>query len=381
MYKRQVLVPALRDALRDSGVSDPDPLLSRLIGTDPVEVQESVLRQQLALQIMYPAGLSVLKEYEGYDPTSGAAVRSCSLGALLQGADPPTEKVLRHFADGVRAYSEASLEEFALLEVPVVLDLDRLHRRFMTDRLEICRSIRSLCEIVHLYNCDVLLLTGRPSRLPGVQSLFRALLPLSPDRILTLHEFRAGPWYPFNRQGRVDDPKTTAAVGAMLCVLGQGRLPNFFFRANALRSYSTVRYVGLLDQNMIIKAENVYFGDVDLDNPDYELPDLPLEMRGVMHLGYRQLAVDRWGASPLYVLDFADEEARERLYREDGGVFLVYLEQVRGADAERFKVKRIETSSGRAVRKTAVTLKLNTLTDIGLGDDSHWLDSGSVFRI
>jgi hypothetical protein len=120
---------------------------------------------------------------------------------------------------------------------------------------------------------------------------------------------------------------------------------------------------------------------VDLDNPDYELPELPLEMRGVMHLGYRQLAVDRWGASPLYVLDFADEEARERLYREDGGVFLVYLEQVRGADAERFKVKRIETSSGRAVRKTAVTLKLNTLTDIGLGDDSHWLDSGSVFRI
>ena len=42
------------------------------------------------------------------------------------------------------------------------------------------------------------------------------------------------------------------------------------------------------------------------------------QMRGVMHIGYRQLETERWGASPLYVLDFADEAARERIYREGG---------------------------------------------------------------
>ena len=84
------------------------------------------------------------------------------------------------------------------------------------------RVIESLCEIVYLHDCDMLLLTGRPSRLPGVQALVRALLPLPPDRIIGMHGYKTGTWYPFNRQGRIDDPKTTAAVGAMLCVLGQG---------------------------------------------------------------------------------------------------------------------------------------------------------------
>ena len=112
--------------------------------------------------------------------------------------------------------------------MPVLLDLARLHRLFQDDRLELVRAVKSLCEIVHLYDCDVLLLTGRPSRLPGVRNLFQTLLPLPPDRILTMHDYRTGAWYPFNRRGRIDDPKSTAAVGAMLCLLGQGRLPNFF---------------------------------------------------------------------------------------------------------------------------------------------------------
>ena len=60
-----------------------------------------------------------------------------------------------------------------LMDLPVTLDLDALHRGFLEDRFEICKCLQSLCEIVHLYNSDVLLVSGRPSRLPGVQSLLR----------------------------------------------------------------------------------------------------------------------------------------------------------------------------------------------------------------
>ena len=384
---QHMLVPPLIDALRLHGVANPEALLSRLIGTDPVDVQESVLRQQLALQILYPAALEILKEYEQYNPIAGAESRGIPLQALLDDVDPPTEKILKYFADGVRNETWNPEREFDLLQVNLSIDLDRLHRLFMEERIEISRSIRSLCEIVHLYDCDVLLLTGRPSRLPGIQSLFRALLPLPPDRIIKLHDYRTGSWYPFNRQGRIHDPKTTAAVGAMLCVLGQGRLPNFFFRASAFRPYSTVRYIGSIDQNMIIKEDDVFYGDVDLDNPDYELPDTGFEMRGVMHLGYRQLAAERWGASPLYVLDFADETARERLYRE-GGVLKVRIkkvrvrDKVRDADSEQFQleVARVEVEDGRSFSKNAVRLRLNTLASVGLNEDGYWLDSGSVFR-
>jgi hypothetical protein len=376
-----VLVPALRNALAIAGLEAPDPLLSRLIGADHVDVQEGVLRQQLALQIMYPAGLAVLKDYEQYDPLAGAETVTRTLGELVAAMSPdaPTESVLGYFAEGVRDATAGAVAGFALLEVPVALDLGGIHRLFMEDKLEIARALRALCEIVHLYDCDALLLTGRPSRLPGVQSLFRALLPLPPDRIVSMHDYRTGTWYPFNQHGRIKDPKSTAAVGAMLCVLGQGRLPNFSFRADAFRPYSTVRYLGLMDQNMIIKEQDCFFSDVDLDNPEYELPEVAIPMHGVMHLGFRQLAAERWAASPLYVLDFADEKGQRAVYKE-GGVLKVRLERVRGSDAERFRVAAVEVEGGRSVGRNAVSLKLNTLASTGLEQDSYWLDSGSIFR-
>lgn len=376
-----ILVPALRAAVQAVGVDEADALLSRLIGSDPVDVQEGMLRQQLALQVLYPAGLAVLKAYEGFDPVRGAEARTCPLGELVAqiSADPPTRAVLDWFAAGVRDATGGGVNGFALLDSPVGLDLERIHGLFMEDKLEITRAVRSLCEIVYLYDCDVLLLTGRPSRLPGVQSLVRALLPLPPDRIVPMHDYRTGAWYPFNRRGRIKDPKTTAAVGAMLCVLGQGRLPNFSFRANAFHIYSTVRHLGLIDRNMIVKAGDVYYRDVDLDDPEYQLPEVTIPMSGVMHIGYRQLDADRWGASPLYVLDFADDEVRRSLYTK-GGVLRVRLERMRGVNAERFRVAAVEVEGGRALGRGAVALKLNTLASIGFDQDSYWLDSGSIFK-
>lgn len=374
-----VLLPALSAALSGAGVEESEVLLSRLIGSDPVDVQEGMLRQQLALQVLYPAGLAVLKAYEGYDPLRISEPVSTHLGALLAEIhrEAPTRQVLDWFAAGVRDTSLTVAPAFDLLACPVTLNLPHLHRLFLEERLEITRTLRSLCEIVHLYDCDLLLLTGRPSRLPGIQALVRALLPLPPERVIPMHDYRTGAWYPFNRRGRIADPKTTAAVGAMLCLLGQGRLPNFSFRANAFRAYSTIRHLGMMDRNRIIKRADVYYRDVDLDDPDYQLPETSIPMSGVMHLGYRQLDAERWAAQPLYVLDFADDEVRRLIY-DQGGVLRVRLERMRGSHAERFRVAGVELEGGRAFARTAVALKLNTLASIGFDQDSYWLDSGSI---
>lgn len=375
------LVPALKEAVTAAGVEEPDALLSRLIGADPVDVQEGMLRQQLALQVLYPAGLAVLKAYERFDPIHGSEPHTLALSELVAEISPegPTDAVLDWFAGGVRDATGGTVTGFALLDCPVRLDLDRTHQLFMEERLEVTRAVRSLCEIAHLYDCDLLLLTGRPSRLPGFQALVRALLPLPPDRIIAMHDYRTGAWYPFNRRGRIADPKTTAAVGAMLCLLGQGRLPNFSFRANAFRPYSTIRYLGMIDRNRMIKAGDVYYSDVDLDDPEYQLPETTIPMTGVMHIGYRQLAAERWGAQPLYLLDFADDEVRRLLYTQ-GGVLQVRLERMRGVNAERFRVAAVELEGGRAFGRGVVALKLNTLASIGFDQDSYWLDSGSIFR-
>lgn len=381
---QKIVVPAIEDALRDYGINDPAPLLSKLIGSEPVPVQDSALRQQLALQILCPLGLTILKEYEHYNPVTLAEVHTRTIGEMLGNGEPPSEAVQRYFATGVRQALPGK-EDLDLLAVPVTVDLNQLHRFFLEDQIEICKTIQALCEIVYLYHCDVLLLSGRPSRLPGIQALFRALLALPPDRIIALHGYRAGTWYPFHKDGRVDDPKTTAAVGAMVCkVGGERRIPNFNFLANTFKAYSTVRFIGLMDQNMIIKQEDVYYRDVLLDDPDYELPEQPFEVRARMVLGFRQIDSERWPASPLYILDL-EKRAKDALAKADRGepvVLLVQLKKDRRRRAERFEIASVRAAQAQSVSVSArdLSLKLNTLNSVGIGETSYWLDTGSVIR-
>ncbi len=379
---QKMVIPAIAAALRAHGLADPDPLLSRLMGTEAGIVQHLVLRQQLGLQVMYPLALAILKDYEAYDQRAGGQARTLSIGEILAGREAPSRAVLDYVAAGVRGVLGAGTPDFDLMAVPVCIDLNRLHMLFITDHMEISNTIKSLSELVHLYDCDVLLISGRPSRLPGIQALFRALCALPPDRVVPMHNYRTGNWYPFHHQGRIGDPKTTAAVGAMLCVLGQGRIPNFFFRANQFRIYSTVRHVGLMDHNNTIKDADVYYHDVDLDSPDYQLPETTFEMRGQMMLGFRQLAAERWVASPLYLLEFAPDstKAADRLYGANAGVLEVSLQRGSRRRSDTLTISKVSERGGSSLSKDILRLRLYTLNSTGMDENSYWLDTGSIVR-
>ncbi|NKD86309.1 virulence factor SrfB [Haematospirillum jordaniae] len=388
---RKVILPVFEQALKDHGVVTPAVVLSRLAGNEAVPVPDQVKRQQLTLQVLYPLALQVLKRCEAYDPVVGADVQSLTVAELLADggkSDPSVpQDLLGWFAAGVARAEGGGGLPFNFLAVRLVVDPGRLHRLFLSGGMEICKPVQALCELVYAYDCDVLLLSGRPSRLPGVQALFRSLLALPPDRLVVLHGYRTGTWYPFHRNARIDDPKTTAAVGAMLCVLGQGRIPGFFFRSNVFRLYSTVRHVGLMDSNRLIKDEDIYYRDIDWDNPDYQLPeDVSFEIRGRTLLGFRQLSAPRWGASPLYLIDFNrnNRKADTALYgggQGDATVLDVTLRPGRGR-AEKLEISRISVRGGdrdgQTFSRDALKIRLFTLLTQGIGEDSYWLDTGSV---
>jgi len=381
---QQLIIPAITDALKAKGIGEPEILLSRLIGSEAVSVSDAMKRQQFTLQILYPIALTVLAEFENCDPIGLTEQKTLTIRELLEESSQPTTEIIEYFAAGVRRQTGDHVNTFNILDVPISLSLRKIYEFFISNRLEVCKTIRSLCEVVYLYNCDVLLITGRPTKLPGVQALFRMFLPLPPSRIIPLHGYRTGTWYPFHKLGKINDPKTTAAVGAMLCQLGQGRLPNFFFRANAFKPYSTVKYIGRMDENGIIKSSNVYYANVDLNNPDYELPDTTFDMRGLVQLGFRQFDVERWGASPMYILSFNKEDVRKKLY-ESGEACRVRLQKERNNRGrqteanEKFVIAAIESDTA-PMKPSDVKLQLNTLTNVGIGDNNYWLDSGSVYR-
>lgn len=379
---RLFVLPSLSNALTQAGVDNPDAMLSKLIGNEPLTVQDAVLRQQLTLQVFSPIGLRLLKAYEQYDPLDAGTLVSGTFGELL-GDEQPTDAVLEYVGGAVRRQLGNGSKPFSLLDVELNVYLRRIHEAFITERMNISKTIKALCEVVYSYPCDVLLLTGRPSRLPGVQALFRKLLPLPPGRILPLNQYRTGGWYPFNKLDRIEDPKTTAAVGAMLCLLSRSlRLPNFFFRSAAFKPYSTLKHLGLLDNNNVIKDGNVYFRDIDLDDPNYELPDQTFEMRGTMRLGFRQLSDERWSAAPLYILSIENQKLREQVASQ-GLVLKVRLgikpSRNPAEGSESFEFLGAESDNG-SVSRSHIRLRLNTLSDAGLGESHYWLDSGSVFR-
>nr|WP_163501626.1 virulence factor SrfB [Halomonas socia] len=390
------VLPSFEAALKQAGVVSPDAMMSRLCGQEGANAQEQVLRQQLNLQVFAPLGLALLEAYESFDPEHPSDPETLTYGKRL-GEQAVSDSVHRYVESAVRRERGGDLN-FDLLGIPLTVNLIEVHRAFLKDRFNICKTLASLCEVVFQYQCDTLLITGRPSRLPGIQAYLRRMLPLPPGRILPLQGYRTGSWYPFHRNGRIDDPKSTASVGAMLCLLcAQRNLSNFFFRAATLRPYSTIRHIGLIDNNNTIPDADVTYRDIETTEdgttillPENEDGTAPaIEMRGPLRIGFRQLAAQRWTASPLYVMDFTAAGA-EKLAKAEAKSGHAPVLKVRlavderagkgGLISDRLKVASVDTDSEASFTPRDLRLQLNTLIDAGLGDTNYWLDSGSVKR-
>ncbi|WP_275555950.1 virulence factor SrfB [Mixta sp. Marseille-Q2659] len=374
------VLPALHGALKQAGLANPDILLDKLFGYDGRMDGFSTLRQQATLQLFIPLAQAILERYESYDPLDTSAEIEALYGELL--TQRPGAAVL-DYINGEAQRALGGQLAFDILQVPMVVSLSKLHGEFLSHRMAIVPALRSMAEVVSLYSCDVLLLTGRPSRFPGVQALFRHLQPLPGSRILSLEGYHTSDWYPFNKMGRIDNPKSTAAVGAMLCLLALDlRLSSFWFKAGDFQPYSTIRYLGMLDDSGALTSDNVCYSEIDLDDAGWT-PDRKssFQIRGNVCLGFRQLDNDRWLASPLYSLTINDAQLARKVAGDS--VLRVKLAVEPGAQSgspERFVLADARLDDGTRVPLTQLSLKLNTLSASGNANAQYWIDSGSVFK-
>jgi hypothetical protein len=375
------VLPALQHAFKEAGMVNPEGVMTRLFGHEGRLDGHSTLRQQVTLQIFIPVGQAILEAYEKFDPLELNAELDARFGELL--AQAPTQKLLDYINREIQRELPNEAEAFDLLRVPLVVRLSKLHAEFLSPRMNITQSLRSMSEVVAVYDCDVLLLTGRPSRFPGVQALFRHLQPLPVSRILSLDGYHTNDWYPFNKQGRIENPKSTAAVGAMLCLLSLDlRLANFWFKAGDFQPYSTIRYLGMLDGNGSLSAENVWYADIDLDDDNFRLdPRERFQVRGALTLGFRQLDNDRWPASPLYTLSIADPQLARSVAGDKVLKIKLAVAETKGEfGPERFAIAEATLDDGSRVPLEHLRLRLNTLASSGSGLTHYWIDSGSVYK-
>lgn len=365
------ILPAIAASLGAAGVGDPAAMLKKLFsGNRGSETElERHLRRQFVTQVLEPAGLSLLHAYEqgGAGPQAGAETRP--LEHLWDKGLPPSQRVLRFFAKEAEDHGGNG---FATGAVPVSVDLAGIETTVLG---VIGQTLADLAEVIHAYDCDILLLSGRPSRLPAIMKVMLAKLPVMPDRVVPMHQYAVGTWYPFRDvNARIEDPKTAAAVGAMLCGLAEGHLEAFLMRTSKLSMKSTARFFGEMEISGQIRRRNVFLADPTLDARTGEGggESFILNFYAPIFIGFRQLDLERWPATPLYYLEFTNPSAAAGLALP----LKVTLERAE-VDAEHmerweeFKITEVEDAEGNS-RRSLVSLRLQTLK----AAQGYWRDTG-----
>ena len=395
------VIPAVKDALTAHGLSEPAALLAQLFGRDAIGIsqEDRNTRMRLVRQIAVPVALGLLATCESTE--EGGTVRTCTLRDFFHTAAPageeneqpagfvparrapcPQPAILEAVARMVRRHAP-QIEHFNMLDVPITINPAAVDN---TIRATLGPTLSALCELVHLYDCDVLLLTGRPSAWNGVVAQVLSKLPVPPDRILPMRQYHVGNWYPFaDVLGRITDPKTTVVVGAILCALAEGHLEGFSFDSGALRLTSTARYIGELDINSKLSTPKVWF-TVDVNSKEETELSHAVSFNGPLTIGYRQLAVERWPTTRYHLLTFATEAARAAAAGKLPYTVELRLsvegqwdDDPRPEDRDRrtegeFTIDSVTNARGDSVNVRDLEVRLQTLQL----DEGYWLDTGTV---
>lgn len=408
------VLAAIGDAMAEAGVANPRGALATLFGRDTMDRSKDFLSQRIQFirQVAVPAALRVLSLYEQADMRGAGAGTVFRLGdcfvkpaeetdgkkapragkapAPQQEAAPvfadglapmPSAAALNYLTDYVRAHGGSA--DFDPLAIPIRVEPRRVNDTVRTILKDV---LANLCEVIHLYDCDVLLLTGRPSRWPGIAETICSMLPVPPSRIFPMGDYRVGGWYPFSDAlGNMTDPKTTVVVGAILCALAEGQLEGFSFDPHGLTLSSTARYIGEMELNGQIRKSKVWF-TVDPERRTVEPPVAEIDFSGPMAVGFRQLDAERWTTTRYYFLEFASEDARrENAHRLPFRVRLrLVLPEEEGTAAQagdanagegEFVIEEIRDRNGESLPNRVLDMRLQTLPR----DDGFWMDSGMVY--
>jgi len=373
-----VILPQIEAGLAAAGAHDAKAMLQEVLGGDRGSQSELErhLRRQLITQILEPAGLAILHAYEKATDRGASEILRAPLRELLPDRDVSAPLEYLNLKIG-----QTGAQGFDLLALELTAFAPRMDAVVQASLGPI---LADLCEVIHSFDCDWLLLSGRPSRMRAITDLILAKMPVPPHRIVGMHHYAAGSWYPFrDPAGRVKDPKTTAAVGAMLCAMAEGRLEGFLMRTSRLAMKSTARYLGRMELSGQIRRDNILLRDPDRDAPTAPGAAPPevkftMEFRAPVFLGFRQLDLERWPATRLYVLEYANPDNVPRLKLPLHLTIQRAEVDPESADAEEkredFEVVEILDADQDPQHRSVVRLRLQTERS----EAGYWRDTGAL---
>jgi hypothetical protein len=80
--------------------------------------------------------------------------------------------------------------------------------------------VKQLCLVLNQYECDYVVLSGKPCSLDSLEEIFLKYLTISPNNLINLNTYWIGKWFPYSdNRGFVEDPKTMVSVGAIIALM------------------------------------------------------------------------------------------------------------------------------------------------------------------
>lgn len=297
------------------GYNAAEKVIREMFGKKDRDIRIQNQRIQFLRQVALPIAYEILKLYESMPQHDDSSEICISMRKLF----PETDQIAQ---TGTIDHSiNESMEFFSkVIESRLGVAIDMREMDFTIRSLEVDKTIYSIVketlnsigEVVHAYDCDILLLTGRPSCWNAIVRHIFAIMPVAPDRVIPMNNYLVGEWYPFaNTSGKITDPKTTVVTGAILCALAENSIEGFVFDSNRLNLISTAQYIGELDTNGFLTREKVWFPNKNYDKKLGESDENTkiVEFSSPISIGSRQLEVPRWTAARCWRMEFTSQEA------------------------------------------------------------------------
>lgn len=243
--------------------------------------------------------------------------------------------------------------------------------------------LKMVAAIAYSNDCDMFILSGRPSSLPVIRELFLGYHTVSADRLINLNNYYVGEWYPFgNNTGYIKNPKTVVAIGAMIGYYSSefSAFDTFALDTSKLKEKlkSTTNYVlnPIKDSSVstYCLTENIHNGTVILNT-------IPAQLE------VRNIDFETYPTRPLFVIDYNYRSLERKVERNYPGLSREELMLKRTEEIDKLqKQLPIEISLERQDPSNKEGLdvidpdgndKVYVLRVQSLGtNENYWLDTG-----
>jgi hypothetical protein len=293
----------------------------------------------------------------------------------------PTQRVLEHFSKHFGFSFETLQWEY---DKKIITQL--VERTFDT-------LVAKISTVLSYYGSDIVLLSGRLTSLTPLSDLFLKYYAVSPNRLITLNNYRIGAWYPFqDGKGYFKDPKSIVAVGAMI--------GNYAATRGSLNGFS----LDLAELNKKMRPTTEYFAKSEngnqfitpkQNNATLEISQLPIR------LWCRQLNSPHYPSRPFYMLRFNEEKIIERIKSkytfEDNDkrhikeavdreterlqklapYSITIVRENYSEDKEALKIESVEDRNHEEIPVAYFSLQIQSMSE----SENYWLDSGEFSNL